>query len=257
MNDQSARSVADIDGGVILATVIVAATPERVFRAFTTDEIVKWWGADQVYRTTGWTGDLRVGGAWRAEGEGADGAPFSVGGEYLEIEPPHKFAHTWKADWDGGQTTVVTYRLDETPAGTRVTVRHEGFAGRSDSCRAHGLGWERVLAWLAGHVSPAAAGQYFFCRLLPPRPSFAMDMTPDERATMMAHGAYWRDHMSRGRVIVYGPVGDPLGPWGLGIIRVADEASARAFAAEDPAVLSGHGLRYEMMPMIQAVTADQ
>ncbi len=71
---------------------------------------------------------------------------------------------------------------------------------------------------------------------------------------MTEHGAYWREQMSRGRVVVFGPVGDPLGPWGLGIIRVADEAAARAFAAEDPAVLSGRGLRYEILPMVQAVT---
>jgi uncharacterized protein YndB with AHSA1/START domain len=255
MNDKSARSIADVNGGVILATVTIAAPIERVFRALTaSEEIVKWWGAGQVYRTTGWQADLRVGGAWRAEGQSADGKKFSVTGEFLEVEAPRKLVQTWKPDWDEGGATTLTYRLETTPAGTQVTVRHEGFEGRPASCRDHGQGWERVLGWLAGYVSPAAAAQYFFCRLLPPRPSFAMDMTSEERAMMTDHGAYWRDHMSRGNVVVFGPVGDPQGPWGLGVIRVADEAMARDFAARDPAVLSGRGLRYEILPMIQAVT---
>jgi uncharacterized protein YndB with AHSA1/START domain len=32
------------DGDIVLATVDVAATPERVFRALTTDEAERWWG---------------------------------------------------------------------------------------------------------------------------------------------------------------------------------------------------------------------
>ena len=39
----------------ILAAVDVAALPDHVFRAPTeSDEIVRWWSADDVYRTTGW-----------------------------------------------------------------------------------------------------------------------------------------------------------------------------------------------------------
>ena len=77
----SARAIADAGSGIILATAEIAAPPERVFRALTTpDEIVRWWGSDEVYHTTGWTADLRVGGRWRAEGRGADGQPFAAGG---------------------------------------------------------------------------------------------------------------------------------------------------------------------------------
>jgi uncharacterized protein YndB with AHSA1/START domain len=256
---EPARSIADLDGGIILATITIAAPPERVFRALTaSDEIVKWWGAEQVYRTTGWTADLRPGGSWRAEGQGADGKPFSVGGEFLEVDAPRKLVQTWKPDWDEGQATTLTYRLDATPAGTRLTVRHEGFAGRADSCRDHAQGWEGVLGWLAGYVSPAAepvAAKFFFCRLLAPRPTFAFDMTAEERIVMQEHGAYLREQMKQGKVVLFGPVADPQGPWGLGVLRVADEAAAHALTAADPAVLSGRGLRYEMLPMIQAVTA--
>jgi uncharacterized protein YndB with AHSA1/START domain len=254
----AARAIADVTQGTILATVDIAAPPERVFRALTTpEEIVRWWGSDEVYRTTGWTQDLQVGGAWRAEGKSANSEPFSVEGEFVEIDPPRKLVHTWKAPWDGGHVTTVVYRLDPTAGGTRVTVRHEGFAGRPESCQGHTAGWEQVLGWLDRGIEPAAASapaRFFFCRLLPPRPTFAMDMTPEEAAMMRDHAAYWREHLERGAAIVFGPVADPKGPWGLGVVRVTDEAELRAFEAGDPAIRAERGFRYESLPMLQAVT---
>lgn len=154
MNDRSgAKAFADIGAGVILARVDIASSPERVFRALTNpQEITQWWGSCESYRTESWTADLRVGGAWKAEGRGADGAPFTVSGKFLEFDPPHKLVKTWKPDWDGGHETVVTYQLDATDAGTRVTVRHEGFVGRAASCEQHSAGWESVLGWLSGYL---------------------------------------------------------------------------------------------------------
>ncbi len=149
------RAVADLAEGLILATVEIAAPAERVFRALASEEIVKWWGSAETYRTTKWTGDLRVGGTWRTEGVGPDGRPFSVGGEFVEIDPPHKLVHTWRADWDGGNVTTVSFRLESIAGGTRVTLRHEGFAGRRESCAGHTEGWERVLGWLRNHFEPA------------------------------------------------------------------------------------------------------
>jgi uncharacterized protein YndB with AHSA1/START domain len=138
---------------MLLASVEIAAPAERVFRALTSDEIVKWWGSDELYRTTAWSGDVRPGGSWRSEGMGRDGTPFSVSGEFLEVEAPRKLVMTWRADWDGGNVTVITYRLERIEGGTRVTLRHTGFADRHESCRGHTHGWERVLGWLSGYVS--------------------------------------------------------------------------------------------------------
>lgn len=149
------RAVADLSDGLILATVEIAAPAEQVFRALASEEIVNWWGSAETYRTTKWTGDLRVGGAWRTEGVGADGQPFSVGGEFVEIDPPRKLVQTWRADWDGGNVTTITYRLEPIAGGTRLTLRHEGFAGRADSCARHTEGWERVLSWLRDHFESA------------------------------------------------------------------------------------------------------
>jgi len=147
------RAVADLSEGLILASVEIGVPPERVFRALASEELTRWWGSADTYRVTRWTGDFRVGGAWRSEGVGADGKPFSVAGEFLEVDPPRKLVQTWRADWDGGATTTITYRLDPTATGTRLTLRHEGFAGRPESCDGHSEGWERVFGWLATYFT--------------------------------------------------------------------------------------------------------
>ena len=149
----SARAIADVGAGMLFATVDIAATPERVFRALTTDEVTRWWGSPDTYRTTLWVGDLRVGGKWRTEGASADGKPFQVSGEFLEVDPPRKVAFTWRADWDGNNLTTVTYRLEPIEGGTRVTLRHEGFQGRREACEGHTTGWERVLRLLEGYTA--------------------------------------------------------------------------------------------------------
>lgn len=55
----------DSAGGLIIATAEVDATPERVFCAFTTDEVERWWGHPDFYRWTDWQADLHVCGPWR------------------------------------------------------------------------------------------------------------------------------------------------------------------------------------------------
>jgi uncharacterized protein YndB with AHSA1/START domain len=247
---KGARSVADIAEGVILARVDIGAPPERVFRALTTEELTRWWGADGEYRTTKFSLDPRAGGQWRTDGIGADGTSFHVGGEVLEIEPPRRLVYTWKPSWDPRTPTTVTYMLEPIDVGTRVTVRHIGFAASPESCERHGNGWERVLTWLETHLRPGDR-RAFFCRLLPPRSTFMQDMTPDERAIMQAHSQYWQGKLAEGVATAFGPVADPSGGWGLGIVEVHDEAELKAFQSADPAIMSGRGFRYESLPMVR------
>jgi uncharacterized protein YciI len=76
-------------------------------------------------------------------------------------------------------------------------------------------------------------------RLIPPRPDFAMTMSDDERDLMGRHAGHWAPRIETGQVVVFGPVADETGSWGLCVADVDDEAELRAFAAEDPTVLSG------------------
>jgi uncharacterized protein YndB with AHSA1/START domain/uncharacterized protein YciI len=250
----AARAVADLTAGNVLATVEIAAPPERVFEALTSsEELVKWWGSDDTYRTHKWTADLRAGGHWRAEGRGADGSPFSVEGDFLEIDPPRKLVQTWTAPWDGGNTTTITYRLEPIEGGTRVTLRHEGFVGRPQSCEGHSEGWERVLGWLGSHFVPPAPTKFFLCRLVSPRPTFAQDMNEREASAMREHATYWKKMAELGVAVVFGPVLDPKGVWGLGIVEAKDESEVRALQADDPAIKSEIGLSYETLPLLRAI----
>lgn len=53
------------------------------------------------------------------------------------------------------------------------------------------------------------------------------DMTADEGSVMQAHATYWRGKLAEGHVIAFGPVADPAGGWGVGIVAVPDEAELR------------------------------
>jgi uncharacterized protein YciI len=79
----------------------------------------------------------------------------------------------------------------------------------------------------------------FVFRLIAPRPTFALDMTDDERKIMGAHAAHWQPLVDSGQMVIFGPILDDTGSWGLGVVEADDEDELRAFAAEDPAVTSG------------------
>ena len=93
-----------------------------------------------------------------------------------------------------------------------------------------------------------AAGTFVF-RLIAPRPAFAFDMTDEERAIMDRHAAHWRPLIEAGRTVLFGPVLDDTGSWGLGVVEADDEDELRAFAAADPVVVTGTG-RIELGRML-------
>jgi len=247
--------IADVDRGIILATVEIAATPDRVFEALTrAEDVMRWWGAEDSHRTTLWEADVRPGGKWRAGGRSADGQIYAVQGEFTEVDAPRKLAFTWRADWDAPHETRVTYLLEPLELGTRLTLHHEGFAGRVPACNRHTSGWRRVLGWLQADLRPTPAPvHYFLFKLLAPRPSFMLDMTADERALMQSHVAYWTGKMAEGKILAFGPVADPAGGWGMGLMRVSDAAEVDGLTANDPVTLAGKGFRYEVLPMPRLV----
>jgi uncharacterized protein YciI len=74
-------------------------------------------------------------------------------------------------------------------------------------------------------------------------------MNDVEAGVMREHAAYWSGLASQRIAIVVGPVLDPRGPWGVGIVEVPDEEAVQAIAADDPAIKSGIGLKYEIYEM--------
>jgi uncharacterized protein len=94
---------------------------------------------------------------------------------------------------------------------------------------------------------------YFFIRTQNPRPTFHLDMTAEERSIMGKHVAYWSEKATQGIAIVFGPVMDPKGVYGIGVYQVQDEPEMRQLLEHDPA----NGLlQYEVLPMARAVVGS-
>ena len=62
------------------------------------------------------------------------------------------------------------------------------------------------------------AKKTFFLKLNPPRASFTLDMTIEERAIMTRHIEYWKPHIQSGTTIVIGLVADPQCGYGIGVV---------------------------------------
>jgi uncharacterized protein len=96
----------------------------------------------------------------------------------------------------------------------------------------------------------------FVFRLISPRPTFAQDMTDDERDVMARHAAYWQPYLDSGQMVVFGPILDDTGSWGLGVVEAADEQELRAFAAKDPVVTTRTG-KIELGSMLMGFVRGQ
>jgi len=90
--------------------------------------------------------------------------------------------------------------------------------------------------------------RHFFFKLIPLRPTFPADITPDEAALMQRHSGYRAEHFAAGSLLAYGPVFAQEGAFGIGILEVENEAEARNFGANDPSVQAGLN-RFEINPM--------
>jgi len=133
----------------------VAATPERVFAAWTDAEQLAAWWWPQLAGTT-YDVDARPGGHYRIASP-AIGA--TVTGTYTEVDPPRRLVFTWV--WDDGDpedvvedTVVVTFEPED--AGTRVTVEHTSVAHVPDGGAEQG--WNDVMDRLV-RVGAGAGGQ--------------------------------------------------------------------------------------------------
>ena len=95
--------------------------------------------------------------------------------------------------------------------------------------------------------------KYFVLYLRPSRQNFAQTMTAEELTIMQQHIAYWKPYLDNGTMIVYGPVLDPHGAYGLGIVGVKDESELQLLIEKDPASKIN---KYEYFPMRAVVRQE-
>lgn len=154
------------DNDVVVAEILIAAPPARVFEAIADPkQSAQWWGKKGLYRILESHSDVRKGGRWLSRGVGADGVEFQVEGEYLEVDPPRLLVHTWNPSYSKIPETVVRWELEarevhglqhggpqRVGTGTLVRIRHSGFAGNLEQASRHGEGWKRILGWAQAFV---------------------------------------------------------------------------------------------------------
>jgi uncharacterized protein YciI len=95
--------------------------------------------------------------------------------------------------------------------------------------------------------------KYFVMKLNPSRPDFAATMTDDEKKIMREHINFWQPYLVEGTMLIMGPVMDPEGMYGLGIVAVDNEEQVKEFIRNDPASAIN---TYEYYP-IMAVVGDR
>ncbi len=87
---------------------------------------------------------------------------------------------------------------------------------------------------------------FYALYLRPSRPDFMQTMSDEERGIMQQHVAYWQKFLNEGVMHVFGPVMDPNGGYGLGIVEVENEQYLVALIDGDPASKIN---KYEYYPM--------
>ena len=114
----------------------ITASPERVFDAFTDPEQLTQWWWPNGFTCPAAEVDLRVGGTYRLAMQWPDSVPtdnqFShyMGGEYYEIERPHRLVMSGRAGSDDqGElfATLIEITLEAREGSTLLTMRQSYF----------------------------------------------------------------------------------------------------------------------------------
>jgi uncharacterized protein YndB with AHSA1/START domain len=138
-------------GHALTITRDFAASPARLWRAWTDPEALVGWLGPHDWPAVAATNDLRIGGAWRAcLRSPASGEELWQSGRYLVLEPPHRleFTFAWEGDnhEDGpGVETLVTVLF--TGLGDNRTRMHFTQTGlvSPQSAEGHSGGWSETF----------------------------------------------------------------------------------------------------------------
>jgi len=126
----------------VVATVHVAADPDRVFDFFTHPELmVRWMGEHAEL-------DGRPGGRFAVDVRGT-----AVRGRFVVVERPSRLVFTWGhagSDRLPPGASTVEVRLRPLEGGTLVELEHRGLGEPEAS--GHRRGWQHFLARLAADV---------------------------------------------------------------------------------------------------------
>lgn len=138
---------------------VLATTPEKIYRAFTTPEALARWLPPNGFTCTVHSYEAAIGGVRRMSFTNfTTGNSHAFGGTYLELVPSERIRYTDRfedANLPGEMITTVT--LKRVSVGTDITIVQEGVPAviPPEACY---LGWQQSLNHLALLVEPEIPG---------------------------------------------------------------------------------------------------
>lgn len=125
-----------------------SAKPERLWQAWTTEEMSSWSYPHGMSCEDGFT-NLELDGQWGVTMVGSSKDKWVLRGHYRKIEKPSKlvFTHQWVDTPNGDQGPETLISVDFEPSesgGTKMVFRQEGFASE-ESRSEHESGWSECF----------------------------------------------------------------------------------------------------------------
>jgi uncharacterized protein YndB with AHSA1/START domain len=147
------------DGHTLTLERTFAASAERVFDAFTSEEVMRrWFHAGRDWETPEASVDLRVGGEMRVVMRNPhEDVRYGGGGRYTLVERPRRLAFTWVWDDDHPDVeTKVEIEFSEENGETTVHFTHRNLWSE-EAAADHEDGWNKVFDNLERELGSAAA----------------------------------------------------------------------------------------------------
>lgn len=134
---------------------VIAASPDKVYRAFIEADAIAQWLPPYGFTCTVQTLEPKVGGKHRMSFRNfTTGNSHSFGGEYLELIPNERLRYSDKFDDENlpGEM-AVTVTLTKVSVGTEINIEQSGIPDLipAEACY---LGWQESLDKLSKLVTP-------------------------------------------------------------------------------------------------------
>jgi len=159
MSQKGLNQQAVAGGNAVRLHRVLAAKPEKVFRAFLDAEAMGKWLPPNGFTCKVHHLDAKVGGTFRMSFTNfTTTASHSFGGEYLEIVPNERIRYTDRFDDPNLPGVIeVTVTLKPVSVGTEINIEQANIptAIPVEACY---LGWQQSLAQLASLVEPEIPG---------------------------------------------------------------------------------------------------
>lgn len=149
-----------MSGNTIRLHRVLAAPPERVYRAFIDAEAMAKWLPPNGFTAKVYEMDARVGGRYRMSFTNfTTGKSHAFGGTYVELVPHERLRYTDRFEDPGlpGEM-LTTILLKKVSVGTEIVITQEGVPEiiPPEACY---IGWQQSLTLLAMLVEPEIPDQ--------------------------------------------------------------------------------------------------